>query len=248
MAIPYVLQNGVEISSHADHKGREYGTVTFAAPVLVDGQRGNMAVVVKQTTGNTYKVHRILTPDGSVFNLSDTKVEAEPTPAGESPKNGSHATPISSASDISIPTVGENVNGNTANAVDSPGIKGTGAAEYNFDGKASYYDLLSENNAQPDRPDDIRPIECIKPPPPEILSRGGGSFESKNHLDAGAGRLCSRDRGRDFWRWGRYGIGAAAERTDPIAGTGGFFCLPDDHCSHLSYDAGRHLPDRRAAP
>lgn len=122
-AIPYVLQNGVEISSHADHKGRDYGTVTFAAPVIVDGQRGNMAVVVKQTTDNTYKVHRILTPDGSVFNLSDTKVEAEPTPAGESPKNGSLATPISSASDISIPTVGENVNGNMENSVDSSDVK-----------------------------------------------------------------------------------------------------------------------------
>ncbi len=131
-AIPYVLEHGTQISSHGDHKGRGYETVTFAAPVTVNGQRGNMAVVVKKTTGNYYKVHRILTPDGSVFQLQE-KAEAEPTPAGESPETGSLATPISSASaeagvvetmpghrqtspllpasNISIPDGGGNVNG-----------------------------------------------------------------------------------------------------------------------------------------
>lgn len=40
-----------------------------------------------------------------------------------------------------------------------PGIKGTGAAEANFSGKAAYQDLLTEDNVQPDRPGDVRPME-----------------------------------------------------------------------------------------
>lgn len=109
-ALPYVLENGTEISSRDDHKGRNYGTVTIAAPVTINGKRGNMAVVVKQTTDNYYKVHRILTPDGSVFNLSEVTSEAESTIAGESPKNGSLATPKDSASNASIAQDGSNVN------------------------------------------------------------------------------------------------------------------------------------------
>ena len=110
-ALPYVLQNGVQIAEHTDHKDRSYGTVTLAAPVTIDGKRGNMAVVVKKTTENFYKVHRILTPEGSVFELTATENEAEPTPAGELPNNGSLATPISSASIDSISETEPGVNG-----------------------------------------------------------------------------------------------------------------------------------------
>lgn len=66
-AIPEVLQNGVVINEHGDHKGREYSTVTIAAPVQFDPPavetptRGNVAVVVKKTNDNYYKVHRVLT-------------------------------------------------------------------------------------------------------------------------------------------------------------------------------------------
>ena len=70
-----------------------------------------MAVVVKKTTENFYKVHRILTPDGAVFELSATENEAELTPAGESPETGSLATPISSASNNSISETAAGVNG-----------------------------------------------------------------------------------------------------------------------------------------
>lgn len=38
-------------------------------------------------------------------------------------------------------------------------IKGTGAAEVDFSGKPSYYAILSEDNAQPDRKTDVRPME-----------------------------------------------------------------------------------------
>lgn len=42
------------------------------------------------------------------------------------------------------------------------GIKGTGAAERGFSGKAEYQDLLYEGNVQPDRPGDVRPMEVPK--------------------------------------------------------------------------------------
>lgn len=98
---------------------------------------------------------------------TDTKIEAESTPAGESPKNGSLATPINSASGTSMPASGENVNGNvsTFGAQQdpyAPGIESVGAAPRDFTGKTGYYDLLSDQNSQPDRATDARPMELPK--------------------------------------------------------------------------------------
>ena len=42
------------------------------------------------------------------------------------------------------------------------GMKGTGAAEQNFTGKAAYADLLQKGNVQRDRPGDVRPVEVPK--------------------------------------------------------------------------------------
>lgn len=155
-AIPYVLENGIEISSHTQHKGRDYGTVTIAAPVTINGKRGNMAVVVKRTTDNFYKVHRILTPDGSVFALSETTNEAESTPAGESPKTGSLATPKDSASADNIAQPGENVN--TQNDTKHPAPdESVGAAPSGFDpiSHLQYeYGTIPEGE-NPVRPDDL---------------------------------------------------------------------------------------------
>ena len=108
-ALPRVLKRGVEISSHENHKGREYGTITIAAPVEINGQRGNMAVVVKRTSKNFYKMHRVLTPDGNLFVLSDEITDAEPTSGGGVTENGSLAAPISSASESSIAETGGEV-------------------------------------------------------------------------------------------------------------------------------------------
>lgn len=102
LALPQVLKRGKEISGHRDHKGRGYGTVTIAAPVVINGKRGNMAVVVRETKGNRYKVHRILTPDGGAFTLEKTDsaerysvggiTDAVQTPGGTVPANTFRAT------------------------------------------------------------------------------------------------------------------------------------------------------------
>ena len=54
-------------SGHINHKQRGFSSVTFAAPVIINGKRGNVAVVVQQKGKNKYHVHRILMPDGSKF-------------------------------------------------------------------------------------------------------------------------------------------------------------------------------------
>lgn len=95
--LPRVLKRGIRTDGHENHKNRRYSTVTFAAPVEINGTRGNMAVVVKQTGKNLYKTHRILMPDGSAFVFNDNE-KTEPKPAGGIPSQGkAQATHISSA-------------------------------------------------------------------------------------------------------------------------------------------------------
>ena len=80
-ALPAVLKRGRVIYAEGNHKGRGYGTITIAAPVEINGVRGNMAVVVRQTKGHRYDVHRILMPDGSAFIFRD-KANAVSTTVG----------------------------------------------------------------------------------------------------------------------------------------------------------------------
>jgi len=109
--IPRVLKRGIRTSGHENHKGRNYTTVTFAAPVEINGMRGNMAVVVKQTSKNHYKTHRVLMPDGSAFVYNDNE-KTEPTPAGGIPSDGkAQATHISSVTN-SVSQSSGSVNGN----------------------------------------------------------------------------------------------------------------------------------------
>lgn len=156
-AIPYVLENGTEISTHENHKGREYSTVTFAAPVTINGKRGNMAVVVKQTTDNRYKIHRVFSPDGSVFDLSETTIEAEPTPGGGVTENGSLATPISSASNNSIGDEAGNVNGQNGPEGAPEGFEAMGAADYNF---SPYTRMQNEYGNIPEGENAVRPDDA----------------------------------------------------------------------------------------
>jgi len=66
-----VMKQGIEIGQHINHKNRNIDTITFGAPVEINGVRGNMAVVVKTAGKNRYKVHRILTPDGRMISFSN---------------------------------------------------------------------------------------------------------------------------------------------------------------------------------
>lgn len=98
VAVPEVLKNGIEINERSNHKGRGHGTVTIAAPVVINGKRGNMAVLVKLTTDNFYKTHRIIMPDGSSFEFVD-KTTQTPARSRGLTENGLHAGRMASASD-----------------------------------------------------------------------------------------------------------------------------------------------------
>ncbi len=104
--LPDVLSKGIEIGSHPNHKNRTYDTFTFAAPIMINGQRGNMAVVVRQEDNNYYKVHRLLMPDGSQFILDEKRDTAERAGGVD---NNSGLSPTDNVSKISISDSNEKV-------------------------------------------------------------------------------------------------------------------------------------------
>ena len=109
--LPQVLKRGIEIGDHANHKQRTKQTVTFAAPVELNGVRGNMGVVVNRN-GNHYYAHRIVLPDGTAFRFSDTNDNAAQELSRGVADIRSLADTTSAASGTSIPTGGGNVNSN----------------------------------------------------------------------------------------------------------------------------------------
>ncbi len=101
IAIPSVIEDGIEIEHHKNHKKRGYPTWTYAAPVLIDNERGNLAVVVKETSDYFYDVHSVLTPDGHLLVLDSNK-KAEASDGGASQSEEVVAPSMLSA-DITIP-------------------------------------------------------------------------------------------------------------------------------------------------
>ena len=99
--LPQVLKRGIEIGDHANHKNRTKQTVTFAAPVELNGTRGNMAVVVNRN-GNHYYAHRIVLPDGTAFKFSEENENAAQELSRGVTVSGSLADTTSAASNDSI--------------------------------------------------------------------------------------------------------------------------------------------------
>lgn len=79
--------------------------------------------------------------------------EAEPTQATEASEQAT--------TQASAPTTDMQMGANNQSA-EGGQIQGTGAAEANFSGKPTYNAILSEENAQPDRRTDVRPMELPK--------------------------------------------------------------------------------------
>ncbi len=109
LASPYVLKRGTAISGHKNHKLKGYPSVTFAAPVILNGDRGNVAVVVLYGGKNRVHAVRVLTPSGSIFTLSKIEKDAEST-SGSSTTISGVGLPINSAPKVSIPNPDEKVN------------------------------------------------------------------------------------------------------------------------------------------
>ena len=69
IAAPYVLKRGEVISGHRNHKGNGSPSVTFGAPAILNGERGNIGVAVLFADKNRVHALEILAPDGSEFIL-----------------------------------------------------------------------------------------------------------------------------------------------------------------------------------
>lgn len=117
--LPQVLKRGIEIGRHNDHKLRKKQTVTFAAPVIINGIRGNVAVVVN-LNGNHYYTHRILLPDGETFTFSTQQKEVLPGMRRGVTENSSLANATSSTSESTIHEITRNVK-NSLSDYDSTG-------------------------------------------------------------------------------------------------------------------------------
>lgn len=96
-ALPDILRDGIQVGKHDDHKNHEFPTVTFAAPVVINGKRGNMAATVAITTDNFYKTHRIVMPDGSSFVYEENK-NTEASPYRSNAENSTDTRSIESVS------------------------------------------------------------------------------------------------------------------------------------------------------
>lgn len=107
--VPEVLKYGREIGAHENHKGRSKSTITFAAPVVMNGVRGNMAVLVNRNNDN-YNAHRIVMPDGSVFKFSGEKIDTTPERSQGVAQTRSLAETADAVSENSIPTNTQSVN------------------------------------------------------------------------------------------------------------------------------------------
>ena len=106
--LPQVLKRGIYVGSHTEHKGRPKQTITFAAPVELNGIRGNMGVVVNKN-GNHYYAHRILMPDGTEFVFADEKNNAAQELSRGVTVSGSLADTTSAAFNASIRAERQNV-------------------------------------------------------------------------------------------------------------------------------------------
>lgn len=119
LALPKVLKRGMQVAGHDNHKGRQFDTVTFAAPVSINGVRGNMAVVVKKLGRNLYKTHRILMPDGSSFSYEDKKMQRRNLADGI-PSETMAQVPRHNSADFSIQQRSGTVNENLKYSLRTP--------------------------------------------------------------------------------------------------------------------------------
>lgn len=129
LTVPKVLKRGEIISGHKDHKGRAYSTITIAAPVEINGVRGNVAATVRQTGASRYYTHRILLPNGSEFIFAESRKNEEPTFVGMPAANDSQRSTISSSPVNSISQADGNVNRKFSENSDVQTIEDGGTVE-----------------------------------------------------------------------------------------------------------------------
>ena len=108
-AVPAVIQNGAQIGSAPNWKGRGYDTYIFAAPVNYRGTPTYLAAVVtRDTSDGRYYLHEVINEDGSLISANENQQET--TSDGRASQTGTVDTVSSPADNNSISSAGANVN------------------------------------------------------------------------------------------------------------------------------------------
>ena len=63
----YVLKRGKAVSGHKNHKEKGYPSVTYAAPVIINGDKINVAVAVLFSDKDRPHSLRVLMPSGEEY-------------------------------------------------------------------------------------------------------------------------------------------------------------------------------------
>lgn len=85
ISAPYVLKRGKAISGHKNHKNLGHPSVTYAAPVMINEDRVNVAVCVLFGSKNRPHSLRVLMPSGNEYVMQ--KKKTDPKRTGASKKN-----------------------------------------------------------------------------------------------------------------------------------------------------------------
>lgn len=99
-AVPDVIQNGRQIDSVPNWKGRGRDSYVFAAPVNINGQRTYVAAVVLRGTDNRFYLHEVVDADGNVIYMKESAPETIKTVVpSQSEARGGSGAPTESAPD-----------------------------------------------------------------------------------------------------------------------------------------------------
>ena len=163
--IPNIIQNADDITrSDSDYNGkpaiefrkRNGNEVTTVVAVVSDKRLD----VFVQTEYINKKSGSIATPKSVQADSFTPKATGGTAPVTETTSSlvgDAEASRVTSETKAKSDTVFNN-----SVAENNAGVKGTGAAEQNFSGKAQYQDLLTDDNVQRQRPDDVRDVEVPK--------------------------------------------------------------------------------------
>ena len=144
IASPYVIKKGKIISGHKNHKGQGTVSITFAAPAILNGEKGNIVVSVMFGKGRVHSL-RVLSPKGKAFELlktKDTESRTEKISFSMGRSNNATVDPyINSMSENMITSPDGNVNNNfslSEQSYTSADNQGTPLIDlyYNGDGEA----------------------------------------------------------------------------------------------------------------
>lgn len=146
-AVPDVIQNGRQIDSVPNWKGRGRDSYVFAAPVDIGGQRSYVAAVVLRGEDNRFYLHEVVDADGNVIYMKESAPETIKTvvPSQSEARGGSGAPTESAPDNIktgvtaqdgvtggsgtlsnnSIPDSGQNVNGQESHSTRRATQEGT---------------------------------------------------------------------------------------------------------------------------